>query len=187
MQIPADYRAFMELSPEQVEQLCDEIAARPLDAGSIDGWLQDWAAMMALFQEPMARFDVASDVNTADEAARERVRHFRETYMPINQRFYQHMAERLEAHTDLLPDSVKAARARQAAANSLNQSPEALELLTREASLIKQFDTIQGAQLVRRDGEILPLRRMRVIQQEQDRARRERAWRLVDTRRSQDR
>jgi hypothetical protein len=32
MQLPADYKSFLALSPEQIQQFCDELAERPLDA-----------------------------------------------------------------------------------------------------------------------------------------------------------
>src|SRR5512138_1685273 len=128
MQLPANYRDFLDLSPDQVSQLSQELMERTLDAVTIESWLRDWAALWALFQESLARYDIVTAVNTADEAAQERLRQYRETIFPIGMRMNQRLHERLQAHADLLPAPLRATLERQTSAERLNTSPAALDL-----------------------------------------------------------
>lgn len=187
MPAPTDYQGFLALSPADIEGICQELAERPLDAYSIEGWLADWAHLGALFQECLARYDVATAVNTADEDAQQRVTHYRETIWPIGHRMNQQLSQRMEAHADLLPPDLRAVQARQQPAEHLNSTDAALDLLNREAELINQYEAIIGAQTVEWEGEVLPAHRMRAVLEEADPLRRERAWRAIHERRWQDR
>jgi hypothetical protein len=55
-----------------------------------------------LFQESLARLDIATAVNTADEAAQQRLAHYRQTILPIANQIEQVIEERSEAYADLL-------------------------------------------------------------------------------------
>jgi len=179
MQLPANYRAFLDLSPDRVSQLSQELMERALDAVTIESWLRDWAALAALFQESLARYNIATEVNTADEAAQERLRQYRETIFPIGLRLNQRLHERLQAHADLLPAPLRATLERQASAERLNTSPAALDLLNRESELCTRFESINGAQTVTWEGVVMPLRQLRDVLRDADRQRRERAWRTM--------
>ncbi len=160
---------------------------RPLDSSNIALWLEDWAKLAALFQECMARFDVAAAVNTADEAARQRVTQYRETVWPIMHRLDQRLSERQQSHADLLPPIIREVEARWSQANRLNQSQTAIDLLNREAELFGQYAEIMGQQTILWNGEVLSARRLNAIIDHADRSQRERAWRAMRTREWQDR
>jgi oligoendopeptidase F len=64
---------------------------------------------------------------------------------------------------------------------------ENLPLQTEEQLLVEQYSKITGGQTIEWDGEEIPLAQIMPILEEQDRERRERAWRLAATRRLQDR
>jgi hypothetical protein len=52
-----------------VGDLYDELAARPLDAAGVAGWLGDWSSLSRLLYEMQARLAVQTTVNTADPEA----------------------------------------------------------------------------------------------------------------------
>lgn len=187
MQIPEHYQEFLALSPEQIQQLCDELAERPLDPNSIERWLEDWGKLAALFQECMARFDIATAVNTADEDARQRVAHYREAIWPIAHRMDQRLSERQQIHADLIPPVLREVEARWSQASRLNQSQAAIDLLNREAELVNQYGEIMGRLMIQWEGETLPEVKVQAVLQESDRARRESAWRTIHDHYWQDR
>lgn len=177
---------FMTWEPERVQAIADELIKRPLRAENIEQWLYDWRLIGFLFQEAMARLEVATDVDTSDEAAKERLNHYRGSIAPIGRRMSQALDQKLLDHAGLLPPDfeIPLKLARQDA-ELYNEAT--FPLWDEEAALSMEYNRLYGAQLVSWQGEERTAPQMRQEQQHPDRSHREAAWRAQMARAAQDR
>jgi len=186
MQYPADYAVFLQLSPTDVQALADELTQRPLNAESVDQWLRDWAQIGVLFQESHARLDIAVSVNTADEAAAERLQTFRQTIWPIGHKIPPLMRARLFEHQAVLPPALVSLIDEIKRKGRLNQSDAAIALLKERYELADEYGALLGAQSIMWQGQTLTDRQARNFFNHPDVQVRENVWRLVMARRNQD-
>jgi len=160
----------------EIEPYYKDLAARPLDAKSVDGWLADWSSVGERIDEMYARLSVATSINTADKEAEERMNKFLDgiflNMMAAEQELKQNLlASRLEPKGFEIP-----LRNMRAEAELFRQSN--LPLLAEQQKLAIEFDKIYGAQTVQWEGEEITLTRLAMNFQQPDRAKREKAWRL---------
>jgi len=184
---PENYQAFLQLSPADVQILVNELVERPLSAETIDLWLRDWSQVAVLFQESMARLDIATSQNTADADAAHRATDFRETIWPIDHKMHSAIMARIDAHEAILPSSFLPVIAQIKKKRVLNQSEEAVTLLNQEYELINEYYTLLGAQTIEWQGQTLTDRQARGLMNETDPKMRKTIWHLLMVRREQDR
>jgi len=88
---------FMDRSWTQIEPYFHELAQRSLGDGNLHEWLSDWSHLSKLAYEAYQRLRVATEVNTADQAAEQRYNVFLEEVRPAIQAAEQRLKEKLLA------------------------------------------------------------------------------------------
>ncbi|MBI1258274.1 MAG: M3 family oligoendopeptidase [Chloroflexi bacterium] len=186
MALPDTASEFMTWTAEQIQPYVDEVISRPLTAESMDGWLLDTQKLGGFFQAWMARLDIATDLDTADEDAQRRLQDFRRDIFPLSQRLWQAIDSRMLENEALLPPGLEIPmRAMKVGGELFTDAAE--PLLNEESRLCGECNSIFGAQTVEWQGQELTLRQHNLNFQNQDRALREQAWHLMMARRAQDR
>ncbi len=186
MPLPPDYASFLKLSPEELQTLTDELLARPLSPQTVEAWLRDWAVLGTLFQESLARLDIATSVNTADTEAAEKLKSYRRTIWPIGEKLGVGMEARLFEHEAILPPALHSRIARMKRDRVLNQSDELIALVNQDYELMNQYAALLGAQTISWQGQTLTDRQARGLLSSADRETREGVWRMLMARRRQD-
>jgi len=183
--LPQDALPLLDWEWPAYEPYLADLLSRPLNAETLDAWMRDWTRVSELIEEVYARLHVAQTVNTADQQANRRFRFFLETIFPAAMEAGQKLKQKL-LDSGLTPPNF--------ARPMLNMKTEAeiyreanLPLLTRERLLATEYDKITGSQTVQWEEREITVIQLRPVFQETDRARRERAWRLVTARQLADR
>jgi oligoendopeptidase F len=167
------------------EPYYNDMAGCSLTAASVDGWLEDWTIVNESLEEQYARLYVATAVNTADSAARQRFDNFIDAVYPPAEAVSQTLKQKLLA-SGLQPDGFEIALRNLRAQADLFRS-ENLPLFAEETKLSNQYDQIIGAQTVLWDGQELTPEQLAPIYQEPERHVREKAWRAAFERQLADR
>ena len=167
------------------EPYYNDMAGCSLTAASVDGWLEDWTIVNESLEEQYARLYVATAVNTADSAARQRFDNFIDAVYPPAEAVSQTLKQKLLA-SGLQPDGFEIALRNLRAQADLFRS-ENLPLFAEETKLSNQYDQIIGAQTVLWDGQELTPAQLAPIYQEPERHVREKAWRAAFERQLADR
>ncbi len=154
----------------------DHLATRPLDAANVEAWLGDWSALDALVQEAIERAAVAYTTDTADPAKEAAHLRFSGDIGPRLGEQHVRLAGRLLDLGYTRPDletSLRSFRNARALFREENV-PLAMDL----EQLNARYQKITGAMTVIWEGEEKTLPQLVPFIQNQDRAVRERAFRL---------
>lgn len=176
---------FMAWTWDDIEPQYRELAGRTLTAETVDRFLRDWTDLGNRIGELGTRLDLATDMNTADEEASARFQTYVQEIMPRVEEAENELAKKL-LDSGLQPDGLGVPLRRMRVDVELFRE-ENLPLQTEEQLLVEQYAKITGGQTIEWDGEEIPLAQIMPILEEQDRGRRERAFRLAASRRLQDR
>jgi oligoendopeptidase F len=187
MLVPLPDRAieFMHWPWTQIEPHYQELVERPLNAANIPTWLENWSRLAELVDERYQRLYVAITVDTTDEASKQEYDSFLDQIYPNAQAAEQKLKEKLLASGIELTGFEIPLRNMSAEAEIFRQ--ENLPLLAQELKLSAEYDKVIGAQTISWEGQELTLTQVHPVYQDRDRARRERAWRLVSERQLADR
>jgi oligoendopeptidase F len=179
-----DSPEFMQWTWEDIEPRYRELEERDVTAETVADYLNDWSTLAARVEELGTRLEVATTINTADESASTRFRAFVQDVQPrikeAEHRLKQkllgigHVPEGMEIPVRIMRRQVEMFR------------EENLPLLSQEQLLFEEYFKITGAQTVEWEGNEIPIVQLTPVYEDQDRDRRERAWRLAATRRLQD-
>ena len=162
-----------------------ELAARPLSASNVEGWLSEWSALTKLWYETYQRLYVGVTVDTTDKEAERRYDAFFADIYPAIQDAEQELKEKFLG-SGLEPAGFSVPlRILRAEADLFRR--ENLPLLTEELKLGTEYDRIMGAQTVEWEEQEVTLLQLQPVYQDADRQRRERAWRLAAQRQLADR
>lgn len=162
-----------------------EIEAMPVDESGADAFLRSWSELSSRIGEMGARLSLATDQDTADEEMAERYRVFIEEIAPKADEAEQRLKVRLLAAGTVPPGMEVPLRVMRVEAELYRD--ENLPLESEERLTSEEYFRISGAQTVEWDGEEIPLSQLQPASEDQDRERRELAWRLATGRRLQDR
>jgi len=176
---------FMEWDWPQIEPYIHDLQSRALNDASLEEWLADWSRLSNLVHEAQQRLYVASTLDTANPETRRRYESFLEHILPAFQAGDQRLKLKLLA-SGLQPKNF-AIPFRNLQSEVELYREENLQLLTEELMLATQYDALTGAQTVTWEGEEVTLPQLQTVYQSQDRAQRERAWRLAAERQLADR
>ncbi len=160
----------------EIEPHYQELESCSITAENVDAWLADWSSLGECIEEMHARLAVATSINTADEAAEQRMHSFLDgifrNVMTAEQRLKQKLlASRLEPQGFEIP--LRNMRAEADLFRAAN-----LPLLAEQQKLAIRYDKIYGAQTVPWEGQEVTLTRLALNFQQPDRERREKAWKL---------
>ncbi|HYO89779.1 MAG TPA: M3 family metallopeptidase, partial [Candidatus Limnocylindrales bacterium] len=183
--LPDSLDALMNWSWEDIAPFHTALLGRPLDETNVVEWLNDWDAVTARIWEVYSRLYVAITVNTADSDAKARFERFIEIVLPQARMAEQKLKEKLLA-SGLEPERYDIFLRNMRAEADLFREAN-VPLFTAEDKLRNEYDDTVGAQTVTWNGAERTIAQMKPVQFEEDRAMRERAWRLVAERQLADR
>jgi oligoendopeptidase F len=183
--LPQSPEELLQWEWSQYEPFFRELAGRPLDAGSVMQWLEDWSKVSECIQEQYTRSYLATAVDTSDEEAKIRLFKFLDgIYQPVLDA-EQTLKKKLLA-SKLQPAGFDVTlRNMRAEADLFRQ--ENLPLLAEEQKLGTQYDELMGVQTVQWQGQELTIPQLKPVFQNPERDLREQAWRLGAERQLADR
>jgi oligoendopeptidase F len=170
---------------EKYEPYYTELAERELDPASLGEWMLDWSHMEKLLNEVEHRLWVATTVDTTDKKAAMMYDTFLDEIYPAAQAAGQKLKEKL-LDSGLEPENF-AIQLREMRTQADLFREENLPLLSEEKRMDTVYDKILGDQTVKWEGKDITLIKLHLVQQDQDRGKREKAWRLAMARWQQDR
>jgi oligoendopeptidase F len=174
--LPDSAAAFADATWADLAPYYEALATRPLDHSNVEGWLADWSALDALLDEAEARAEVEYTVDTTDATKEARQLRFASEIGPQRGEQRVRLAGRL---LDLgyerpgLETTVRHFR------NSRKLFREENVALGADVQRLNaQYQKITGGMLAEWEGEQKPLPQLAPFLESQDRAVRERAFRL---------
>lgn len=183
--LPHTVDPFMDWEWSRIQPYVDNLLNHELTAASIQQWLTDWTTLSDLLNERFTRIQVATTVNTKDTEAEARLKAYLDKIYPHAVVAGQQLAEKLVGSgltTENFDIPLRNIRAQVEIFNESN-----IPLFTELHKLGQEYDKIMGDQTVEWSGEERTIRQLNPILQDQDRAIREKAWRLGSQRQLQDR
>jgi len=180
-----DPQVFIEWNWEQIKPFADDLVQRPLSSQNLAGWVMDWSDLSRLIAEKYSRLRVATTVNTADQAAKQRFNTFLDQVYTASQAVDQTLKQKLLA-SGLEPQGFEIPLRNMRVEAAIFRQ-ENLPLLAEEKKLANEYDEIIGAQTVEWNGQEVTPTQLEPVYRSLDRNEREKAWRLVLERKLADR
>ncbi len=183
--LPTSALEAMSWGVEKYQPYFDKLIATPITAENVSAWLTGWTQIAELIGEVFARLSVATNQNTADEAAEKAYFTFLDTLLPAMMVANNQLQKKL-VESGLSPAGFEIPLRNMRAEIELFREAN-IPLITEEQKLGTEFDKIIGAQTVQWQGQEVPVTELQTVGQNPDRAVRESAWRLAHGRFLQDR
>lgn len=183
--MPENVEDFLNWDWPRIEPIFYNLQIRELNDDNILDWLEEWSEISKLLDESYWRLYDATTVNTSDEAAEGNFTHFLDKIRPKAKSAEQSLKEKLLTSGINPPGYQVAVRDFHAHAEIYREENQ--PLLSKEKKLVIEFGKIIGAQQVLWDGKQVPLPQLQKVYEEDDRQRREDAWRISATRQLEDR
>ncbi|KAA3646585.1 MAG: M3 family oligoendopeptidase [Chloroflexi bacterium] len=183
--LPTSALDALEWSWAQYEPHFTQLAEAELTIETLDEWMLSWSHLSKLAVEVFNRLYIATTVDTNDQKAQDRYSAFLEGVYPQGKAAEQTLKEKL-LDSGLQPENFSVQLRNMRAEADLFAEAN-LPLLSQEQFLVAEHDKLTGAQTVEWEGEEITLPQVSLILQDQDRDKRERAWRGMMARWQQDR
>ncbi|MDI6740020.1 MAG: M3 family oligoendopeptidase, partial [Candidatus Edwardsbacteria bacterium] len=183
--LPKDAVGVLNWQWSDIQPFYDDLQQRPISAQTVDQWASDWSAIHSLVDEIYNRYYVATSVNTADAEAQRRFNLYLDKVQPKFKTAEQALKEKLLA-SGLCPKGFDLQLKKMRVEAEIFR-PENLPLQAQEQKLRQRYGAITGSQTVQWEGREITITQLKPVYQEQDRARREQAWRLSSERQMRDR
>ena len=183
--LPDDAKSILALTWSDYEPYFNDLAARPLNEGNIQAWLDDWSTLAATVDEQYWRLYIATTVNTADKESEDRFNLYIEQIQPAARTAEQNLKDKILT-SGLSPKGFETGLRRLEAEAEIFRE-ENLPLLTEEQKLGTDYYSLTGSLTVLWDEEERTFTQMFPLLYETDRSLRQRAWDAVETRRLQER
>ncbi len=174
--LPESALVYTTWSWARIEPYYTDLVARELTSAALASWLDDWSRLRALNSEGLARLSNAAAAHTsaADRQARFQA-FFTEVVQPAEV-YEEQLQNRLLASGLTAPGYERPIALLRAQGSFF--FPATQPVAAREQELIARFNEIVGGRTVEWDGAEVPAGRLELALESDDRARRERAWRL---------
>ena len=183
--LPDNATLFLDWPWSQIEPHFKSLSTQSLDENTISDWLADWSELSELLDEAYWRLYDATAINTSDQEAERKYKHFLDEIRPRAKAAEQKLKEKLLA-SEMIPAGYEVPlRDLRAQADLFREAN--LPLLSEDRKLAVEYDKLIGDQTVMWDGEELTLPQLQPVYQTPDRVLRESAWRLAAERRLGDR
>ena len=183
--LPKTTQELLNWDWQDFAPLYADLQAGGLTAATVDDWLSAWSRVAECVDELYNRLYVLHTVDTTDKEIEKKYEHFFDAIYPKAMEAEQRLKEKLLA-TGLEPRGFQIPLRNMRAESDLFR-PANLPLLGEEQKIASEYGKIIGAQTVTWNGEEKTVMAMRTVQQDPDRATRERAWRLTAERQLEDR
>lgn len=183
--LPKTIDEFSSWDWERIEPCFEHLACRHITPQNVDSFLLDWTRLASLVIETGERLQVATTLDTTDEAAETRLNHYLDTVMEP----FASQSQRLKQHllaSGLMPAGFEMPL-KQIRTDAELFREENVPLETEEQKLGNEYDRVVGAQTVEWDGEEKTLSQLRPLLHSNERDVRERVWRAISSRQLQDR
>ncbi len=178
-QLP-DLQTFGTWSWTQIEPFFKHLEATTLSDGNVVQWLDERARLWHLIDETFIRLEVATTLDTSDEAAVEKYMRYNEDVVTPVRSADNTLNHKLLA-TNLQPPGYEIALRNMRVEAELFREAN-LALMVEQDRLGTEYDKMIGAQTVMWHGEERTIPSMKPFYLDPDRATREQAWRLVSNR-----
>jgi len=183
--LPTDARPALDWTWDQFAPFFEDLQNRELQPATGAEWLSDWSRLHDLFEEVFARLYLIHDQDTANPAAEERLFSFMDNVVPPAESAEQRLKDKLLRSQPDLDNMAVPLRRIQAEADLFRE--ENIPLSVQLDKLGAQYTKIVGNQTAMWDGQELPLPQLKPYLNDPDRSVRERAWKLAQERRLEDR
>jgi len=177
-------------SKQALDPLFMDLEERPLATPEdLVRWLEDWSELASVVAEEESRRYIDHTCHTDDPETEKRYLEFQREIVPFVKPRWQHLKQKFAAaphRTQIDPERYQVFNR-----TILNEvelfREDNVPLETRDAELVAEWQKITGAMMVYFDGKDRTLPQVSRALEETDRARREKAWRGIATRRLRDR
>ena len=175
--LPPSPSAFAKASWEDVAPYFDDLAARPLESSTIEGWLAEWSRLEELVTEAASRAMIAYTINTSDrEKEADHLRFSTEVLPKMEERSVE-LARRLVESGHSTPElATTLARFRTQIEIFRDENVPIFAELEEHSA---RYQRITGSIMVEWEGVELPLPHLQPYLKSPDRAVRERAFRAA--------
>jgi len=181
---PREYLSpsFDPTNLDQVREAYATLAARPLpDAEALERWCRDWSELSAAVYEEWGQRHIDTTLRTSDEGVKARFVEWQQTMVPQIKELDFTLSKRLAGHTeaDALPREEFAIFLRSVRNHVDLFREENIPLEKEESLLVRDYDEVTGGWTVTFEGEERTIPAMTRFLEDQDRDRREAAWRAI--------
>lgn len=183
--LPTTSEEFSRLNWFEIEPWYSELAATTLSPETLQPWLGQWSDLMALTDETLVRFEIATTQNTEDTEVAQRKQYFMENVYISIQTADQQAKEQLLA-SGLQPEGFTIPLRNLKAETELYREAN-LPLLTEDKVLGDAYMEVGGSQTVIWEGKETPIVALYPVLEDPNRERREQVWRTIAERKLQDR
>lgn len=179
MKLPESSAALSGATWEDCLPFYQELAAAPLDAGTLSGWLLDWSRLESLLSEAASLAMIAYTCDTTDPAKEAAHLRFSTEILPKAEEQSVGLARRL-VDTGIIPDGLATTVARFKTSIEIFRE-ENVPVFADLEELASRYQRITGGMLAEWEGERRPLPMLSPFLQARDRTVRERAFRATVT------
>jgi oligoendopeptidase F len=175
--LPASPAAFARAQWEDIGRYFDDLTARPLDEGTVGGWLQAWSTLEELVTEAAAQAMIAYTIDTSDpEKEADHLRFSTEILPKMEERSVE-LARRLVASGHSTPALTTTLRRFRTAIEVFREAN--IPIFSELEELGSRYQRITGSMMAEWDGEERPLPQLQPFLKSPDRGERERAFRAA--------
>jgi oligoendopeptidase F len=174
--LPKSVTEVRDWTWENYQPFVDDLFNRELTQDNINDWMADWTKLTNLASENMARANVANDQNTSDEQAEAYLRNLYATIYPPFAEANTRLAKRLVDSGLQVENFELPLKKMQADIEVFH--PDNLPLQVQEQALGMEYGKVVSLQTVKWNGEEVTAIELQKAWQDEDRAVREKSWRL---------
>ena len=175
--LPSSPEAFARAGWDDIAPYFDDLAERPLDEATVDGWLKAWSTLEELITEAASVAMISYTVDTGDPAKEADHLRFSTEIMPKAEERSVALARRL-LESGLSRPGLETVLQRFRTSSEIFRE-ENVALFAELEELGTRYQRITGSMLVEWDGQELPLPQLQPYLKSADRAVRERAFRAT--------
>lgn len=175
--LPSSALEFMSWSWEQIAPYYDELATREINASNVEDWLKDWSQLASLLDETRWRLNIAIAQNTADTLAEQSFQRYLDNIEPPASQAEQRLKAKL-LESGLVPKGFEIPLRNLRAEAEIYRDTN-VPLFAKEKQLCAEHDKIGGEMTVLWEDAQVSLMQVAPVLHEQDRARRELAFRRI--------
>ena len=175
--LPSSPEAFARAGWDDIAPYFDDLAERPLDEATVDGWLKAWSTLEELITEAASVAMISYTVDTGDPAKEADHLRFSTEIMPKAEERSVALARRL-LESGLSRPGLETVLQRFRTSSEIFRE-ENVALFAELEELGTRYQRITGSMLVEWEGQELPLPQLQPYLKSADRAVRERAFRAT--------
>ena len=185
LKLPETSREMRDWEWSEYKPYFDYLSNQKISSANIEEWMKYWSDLSELIGEVGTDVYVATTVDTTDEKAKKRFHSFLENIS-------ENASSRNQELKKMLLDSGETPDNFSIPLRAIKSEVEIfceenLPLMTKDSKLSKEYDAIIGAQTVEWEGKEVTITQLSPILLGTDRDKREKAWRLANERRLEDR